>query len=87
MNHAIIALLVWNLCVFFVYAMDKHRAKRRLWRISERKLLVCALLGGGFGALAGMYGLRHKTRRIKFRILVPASAVFTAVLICFLLLR
>lgn len=80
----LIALLCWNGIVFLLYALDKHRAKRGRWRISEKALLSCAFLGGGVGAAAGMYGLRHKTRHTSFRVLVPIACLLTVVLFALL---
>lgn len=66
------ACLVLSSAVTFVlYGVDKARAKRGKWRISERTLLLWALFLGAFGAAAGMGIFRHKTRHLKFRILVP----------------
>lgn len=73
--YAIIALLAWNLIVFILYAIDKRKAQKDRWRISEATLLVCTFLAGGLGGVVGMYGLRHKTRHWKFRILVPLALV------------
>lgn len=60
-----------NLFTFFLFAEDKKRARKEMWRIPERTLLLFALFGGSVGALAGMYLCRHKTRKWKFRISVP----------------
>ena len=67
----LIAFAVWNLVVFVVYGIDKGRAKRDKWRISERTLLLMALFLGGTGALLGMGVFHHKTRHKKFSIGVP----------------
>ena len=68
----IVWYIVWsNLAAFLVYGIDKRRAKRHEWRISERTLLGLAAIGGSVGALAGMYLFRHKTRKMKFVIGVP----------------
>ena len=64
---------VWNLIVFSIYGADKLRAIKNRRRISEKALLWCAFLMGGTGALLGMYTLRHKTRKLRFKVLVPAS--------------
>ena len=64
--------------MFFLYAMDKHRARNGLWRVSERALILCAFLLGGIGALLGMFLLHHKTRHLKFRLLLPLAAIITA---------
>ena len=44
-----------NLFTFFLFAEDKKRARKEMWRIPERTLLLFALFGGSVGALAGMY--------------------------------
>ena len=69
------AVLLWNLIVFALYAIDKRRAAKRQWRISEATLITCAFLMGGIGALLGMSVLRHKTQHLKFKLLVPVAIV------------
>lgn len=64
-------LLLVNLFTFFLLAEDKKRAKKDMWRIPERTLVLFALFGGSIGALAGMYVFRHKTKKWKFRIGIP----------------
>ena len=69
-----IALAVWaamSLAAFALYGIDKSRAKRGAWRISERTLLLSALLMGGPGAWAGMEFFRHKTKHWYFVIGMP----------------
>lgn len=60
-----------SLVTFIVYGVDKVKAKRGSERISERRLLALAFVGGAAGALLGMLLFRHKTRHLKFIILVP----------------
>ena len=67
----LIVLLAVNLITFMLYAIDKAKAKKNKWRIPEATLLLVAFLGGSVGALLGMEIFRHKTRHLKFRILVP----------------
>ncbi len=62
-----------NLLVFACFGMDKYRARNQFWRIPEKVLLALALIGGGAGALAGMRIFHHKTRKLLFRIVVPAA--------------
>ena len=78
-------ILVWNFVVFFVYAYDKFASKKGLWRISEKALLLTAFFAGGVGAYLSMFCLRHKTRHLQFKVLVPVFAVFTAVFEIYLL--
>ena len=49
--------------------IDKKKAKYGRWRISEKALLIVALLGGSIGTIIGMYWFRHKTQKIKYRLL------------------
>lgn len=49
--HFIIAyLLLVNVVTFFTYGIDKYKAKKGKWRISEATLLLMAFLGGSIGA-------------------------------------
>ena len=60
-------LLAVNLTAFAVMGMDKRRAKRGTWRISEKALFLPAVLGGALGGTLGMRFFRHKTRHWYFR--------------------
>lgn len=68
-------LEVINVAALILYGLDKQYAKFHKWRIPERTLLGTAAIGGSLGALAGMMLFRHKTRKNKFRILVPLFLV------------
>jgi len=81
-----IALVIWNLIVFVVYGLDKRKAKRGDWRISEKALLLMAAFMGGTGALFGMRIFRHKTKHLKFKIGVPLLLVLNiAVIVLFVM--
>ena len=69
------AACVWNLYTFILYGVDKRRARKGQWRISEKRLLLTALMFGGVGAMAGMKTFRHKTQHMKFRVLVPVMMI------------
>ena len=86
MNKFLIILLIWNVVVMFIYGVDKIQAKRKKDRISERALLLCSFLLGGCGAIFGMVVFNHKTSKMKFRILVPITAILAIVAI-YLFLR
>ncbi|MCL1788259.1 MAG: DUF1294 domain-containing protein [Defluviitaleaceae bacterium] len=84
------ALVIWNLVVFMIYAIDKRRAEQNKWRISEAALIGNAFLMGGVGAFLGMRILRHKTKHIKFIVLVPLAIVVNLAVVgaaVFLLIR
>ncbi|HGD2767295.1 TPA: DUF1294 domain-containing protein [Streptococcus agalactiae] len=68
MIELLLALLLWNILVFATYAIDKRRAIRGAWRISEKTLMIESLLLGGFGAFLGGEVFRHKTTKWYFRL-------------------
>ena len=83
----LIVFLVMSIVAFAAYGIDKWKAVRGHWRISEAALLLLALLGGATGALAGMQCFRHKTQKMKFKVLVPLFLVLQIVLLVFLFMR
>ncbi len=69
------AYAAWNFIVFLTYGLDKGFARRGTRRISERTLLMLAFFMGAAGAAFGMYVFHHKTRKKKFRILIPVYLI------------
>ena len=63
----IIYFVVINLLTFITYGIDKLKAKRSKWRISEATLLALAVVGGSLGAWLGMKVWHHKTLHMKFK--------------------
>lgn len=56
-----------SVLAFALFGIDKARATaRRGRRVPERRLLLCAALGGTPGAYAARWLLRHKTRKQPF---------------------
>ncbi len=49
------------------YADDKSRAKRKVWRISEKRLHLCELLGGWLGGFIAQRILRHKSQKASYQ--------------------
>ncbi len=73
-------ILVWNIFTMLLYGIDKLRARKHKWRISETALIVPAFLLGGTGAILGMVLFNHKTSKMKFRLLVPIAFVLNITL-------
>ena len=71
MKFIIAYLLIINAVGFLLMLADKHKARKKKWRIPEATLMSTAALGGSIGVLTGMYAVRHKTKHIKFTIGVP----------------
>ena len=67
----VIYLVAINAATFFVYGIDKWKAKRSMWRIPEATLLGLAAIGGSIGAWLGMRAWRHKTKHKKFQLGIP----------------
>ena len=65
-------LLVVNLIAFILMGVDKGRAKKEKWRISEGTLFLFPVLGGSLGGILGMKLFRHKTKHWYFRFGFPA---------------
>ena len=74
-------LIAINVITFFVYGIDKYKAKHNKWRISEASLLLLAVIGGSVGAWAGMKTWHHKTMHKKFKYGVPAILLLQIALV------
>lgn len=75
MKHIMVIYIVWNIITFAIMGIDKYKAEHNKWRISEATLLVTAFLMGGLGSLIGSHIFRHKTQKIKFKLLLPLSVL------------
>ena len=75
MQIAGLYLLLINGVGFLLMGIDKRRAKRGAWRISEKSLFLPPLLGGTVGAILGMRVFHHKTKHWYFRYGLPALLV------------
>ena len=78
-------LAVWlvliNLITFFIFGVDKLKAKRQgARRIRERTLFLLAAVGGSIGAWLGMKVWRHKTLHKSFRFGIPAIFILQLVI-------
>ena len=85
LHIALIYLAVINMVTFFMYGIDKWKAKKSKWRVPEATLLMMAILGGSIGAWLGMKVWHHKTLHKKFRYGVPAIIIIQLALIGYLL--
>ena len=77
-------LLAINVVTFIVYGIDKYKAKKAKWRISEATLLLLAVLGGSIGAWMGMKVWHHKTMHKKFKYGIPAILLIQIALMAYL---
>lgn len=77
-------LLAINALSFILFGLDKYKAKKGKWRISEATLLMMAVIGGGIGAWAGMRLWHHKTMHKKFKYGIPAIIIMQVCLVAYL---
>ena len=77
-------LLAINAVTFIMYGIDKYKAKKAKWRISEATLLLLAVLGGSVGAWVGMKVWHHKTMHKKFKYGIPAILLIQIALMAYL---
>ncbi len=63
---AAIVVLLLNLRSLALFGWDKRQARRHGRRVSERRLLWSAALGGSLGAKAAQRLFRHKTKKQPF---------------------
>ena len=80
-------LIAINVVTFFMYGIDKWKAKRSKWRISEATLLGMAVIGGSIGAWLGMRVWHHKTKHKKFQFGIPLIIVAQIALLIWIISR
>lgn len=86
-QYLAVFLTVMSAFLFCMMGLDKNRARRGGWRISERTLFVFALLGGAVGGTIGMFVFHHKTRHLAFRLCFPLLAAAQLALCGYLLFQ
>lgn len=69
-----------NIIGLIMMRVDKKRAQKHQYRISEKTLWMVAILGGAVGTTAGMKLYRHKTKHTSFKVGFPILAVIELIL-------
>ena len=87
MNIILGYLLAVNITSFLLYGIDKYKAKKGRWRISEATLLLMAVIGGSIGAWGGMRIWHHKTMHKMFKYGIPVIIIFQVALAVYLLIN
>ena len=81
-----IYLLAVNLAAVIFTVSDKVKARKGAWRVPEKTLLGLGFIGGALGEWITMLIIRHKTKHMKFMILLPLFILLHAALAVWLLL-
>ena len=79
----LIYFFVINLYAYILYAIDKYKSKKLKGRISEKTLIIAAVIGGSIGALLAMNMFHHKTQHKTFTIGIPLILMAQVVLLIF----
>ena len=87
MQHRIllIYLAVVNILTIIVFGVDKMNAKSNRQRVRIVALLGLAFIGGSVGALIGMYGFHHKTKKAYFTVGVPLILLMQVVVLFYVM--
>ena len=87
MQHRIllIYLAVVNMLTIIVFGVDKMNAKSNRQRVRIVTLLGLAFIGGSVGALIGMYGFHHKTKKAYFTVGVPLILLMQVVVLFYVM--
>ena len=80
-------LIIINIIGFLLMGADKKKAIKNQWRIPEKSLFICSILGGSIGTWTGMYAFRHKTKHWYFVIGMPLILVLQVLIAVFILQR
>ena len=75
----IIYIIVINIFGIITMKIDKEKAKKGNYRISEKSLFIIAILLGGIGIYSGMYMFRHKTKHAKFTVGIPITIILNII--------
>ncbi|MBS9778586.1 MAG: cold shock and DUF1294 domain-containing protein [Gammaproteobacteria bacterium] len=66
--EVVLFYFVINVVTFIMYAKDKNAAQTGCWRTPESTLHLLSLLGGWAGAALAHGYLRHKSKKLSFRV-------------------
>ena len=74
-------VIIINIIGFFIMGIDKFKAQKGYWRTPEKTIFMITLLGGGIGTVAGMYVFRHKTKKLKFKLIYLVGILWVVLII------
>lgn len=70
-----------NVITFILFAIDKAKARKGKWRISEAMLLGLSFVGGSIGGLLAMNIFHHKTKKPSFKRGLPIMLIIHIVIV------
>lgn len=84
-TYLLIYLVVINILGYSLMMIDKKRAIKHQYRISERTLWITAILFGALGLFIGMKNFRHKTKHASFKYGLPILSVLELGIVLYVL--
>ena len=82
-KYFIFYFIIINIISLILMFLDKRRAIKNKWRISENTLMLVSILGGSIGGILGMYTFRHKTKHIKFKVGIPIILIIQLLILSY----
>ncbi len=86
MKYSIYYIIFINITAFITVFIDKQKAKKNKYRISEKALFILAVIGGSIGAYTSMLIFRHKTKKWYFKLGIP-FIIITQILIVYYIIK
>ncbi|MCA1025229.1 MULTISPECIES: DUF1294 domain-containing protein [Cytobacillus] len=83
----IIVFFILNGIAAIMMKIDKRKAQRGEYRISEQNLWLVALLFGAIGMTWGMRRYRHKTKHFSFKLGLPILSVLQLIFLVYLIME
>lgn len=83
----LIYFFIISLVTSIVTILDKHKAKKGKYRISEATLFILAIIGGALSEYLTMLFIRHKTLHKRFMIGLPVIIILQLTAIVFILTK
>ncbi|MDW7669069.1 MAG: DUF1294 domain-containing protein [Bacillota bacterium] len=73
--------IIINIISFSFSGLDKIKAKKNKWRVKEKTLHTFSFLGGAYGSILSMIMFRHKTKKLKFKIITAVAFIIHTAII------
>ncbi|GAA4812881.1 DNA-binding protein [Marinicella pacifica] len=83
--HIVGIYVVMSFLTFLLYAHDKKAAGRDAWRTQESTLHLFSILGGWPGALLAQAFIRHKSKKLSFKIVLWLTVLINCVVLYWLI--
>lgn len=85
MKYIIYYLIFINIIAFIIVFIDKQKAKKNRYRISEKSLFIMSIIGGSAGAYVSMLIFSHKTKKWYFKLGIPFIIIVQILLAYYLI--